>query len=52
VVALISLAEGPRLMANIVGEDALETRVGDSVSVEFEPPGNGWRMPQFRRSAT
>jgi uncharacterized OB-fold protein len=52
VVALISLAEGPRLMANIVGEDALETRVGDSVSVKFEPRGNGWRVPQFRRSAT
>ncbi|HYC46208.1 MAG TPA: Zn-ribbon domain-containing OB-fold protein [Burkholderiales bacterium] len=51
VVALITLAEGPRMMANIVGEDALETRVGDAVKVEFEPRADGWKVPQFRRSA-
>lgn len=52
VVALITLAEGPRLMANILGEDSLETRVGDKVTVEFELRAGGWKVPQFRRSRT
>jgi len=52
VVALIDLAEGPRLMANIVGPDALQTALGDEVVVEFEQRGAGAKVPQFRRRAS
>jgi uncharacterized protein len=49
VVALVDLAEGPRMMANIVGDDALATAVGDRVSVCYEERPGGSRVPQFRR---
>ncbi len=49
VVALVDLEEGPRMMSNIVGEDALETRIGDPVRVCFEDRGGGAKIPQFRR---
>lgn len=49
VVALIDLDEGPRMMANIVGEDALSTRIGDVVEVTFEERGEGAKVPQFVR---
>lgn len=49
VVALIDLDEGPRMMANIVGDDALEAAIGDPVEVLFEDRGAGRRLPQFRR---
>ncbi len=51
VVALIDLEEGPRMMANILGDDALETKVGDRVSVCFEERAGGLKLPQFKRSA-
>ena len=50
VVALIDLAEGQRLMANIVGVDALEVAIGDAVEVEFEPRGE-MQVPQFHRKS-
>ena len=50
-VALIDLDEGPRMMANIVGEDALATRIGDRVEVRFEDRGDGAMVPQFARTA-
>jgi uncharacterized protein len=49
VVALIDLEEGPRMMANIVGDDALQTKIGDRVSVCFEERAGGSKLPQFRR---
>ncbi|GJH27049.1 Zn-ribbon domain-containing OB-fold protein [Caballeronia novacaledonica] len=49
VVALIELDEGPRMMANIIGEDALSVRIGDRVSVTFEERGDGAMVPQFNR---
>lgn len=49
VVALVDLAEGPRVMANIRGEDAMQTAVGDPVQVCFEARGEGWKVPQFKR---
>ncbi|MEJ8851185.1 Zn-ribbon domain-containing OB-fold protein [Variovorax rhizosphaerae] len=52
VVALIDLDEGPRMVTNIVGEDALSVRIGDPVSVEFEERGEGAMLPQFRRATT
>ncbi|ODT38279.1 MAG: hypothetical protein ABS55_01070 [Lautropia sp. SCN 70-15] len=51
VVALIDLEEGPRMMANVVGEGALDTRIGDEVRVVFEDRGDGARIPQFVRGA-
>ncbi len=51
VIALIDLEEGPRMMANILGEDALQVRVGDAVDVCFEEREGGKKVPQFRRAA-
>jgi uncharacterized protein len=52
VVALIDLEEGPRMMANILGEDALSVRIGDRVRVTFQDRGDGAKVPQFKRVAT
>ena len=53
VVALIDLAEGPRMMTNIVGEDALDVEIGDAVAVTFEARGgDGAKVPQFRRTGS
>ena len=52
VVALVDLDEGPRMMANIVGEAALQTKIGERVAVCFEKRGESAKVPQFRRSAT
>jgi uncharacterized protein len=49
VVALIELDEGPRMMANVLGEDSLSVRIGDRVSVTFEDRGGGAMLPQFNR---
>lgn len=49
VIALIDLAEGPRMMANILGDDALQTRIGDQVEVCFQEREGGRKIPQFRR---
>ena len=49
VAALIDLDEGPRMLANILGEDALQTRIGDRVEVCFEERGEGSKVPQFTR---
>jgi len=51
VVALIDLAEGPRMMTNIVGDGALDVEIGDAVEVCFEDRGTeGDKVPQFRRA--
>ncbi len=49
IVALIDLEEGPRMMANIVGADRLETAIGDRVKVCFEARGPEIKVPQFVR---
>ena len=49
VVALVDLAEGPRMMANIVGSDALDVRIGDKLQLCFERRGE-YRLPQFQRA--
>lgn len=51
IVALIDLDEGPRMMANIIGDDALETQIGDRVSVCYEERAPGAKVPQFKRNA-
>ncbi|HMN80885.1 MAG TPA: Zn-ribbon domain-containing OB-fold protein [Burkholderiaceae bacterium] len=50
VVALVDLEEGPRMMANILGADALETRIGDAVTVCYEERAEGSVVVQFQRS--
>lgn len=51
VVALIDLDEGPRMIANVIGEDALSVSIGDRVKVTFEDRGDGAMIPQFNRVA-
>jgi len=48
VVALIELDEGPRMMANVLGDNALEVRIGTRVGVTFEDRGEGAMVPQFQ----
>ncbi|MBT5298580.1 MAG: Zn-ribbon domain-containing OB-fold protein [Rhodospirillaceae bacterium] len=50
VIALIDLDEGPRMMANILGNDAIEVAIGDRVRVIFEERDGGARVPQFVRA--
>ena len=49
VLALIDLDEGPRMMANILGSDALQSAIGDRVQVAFEARGDEAKLPQFTR---
>lgn len=51
VVALIELDEGPRMVANVLGDDALGVAIGDRVEVVFEDRGDGAMLPQFKRLA-
>ena len=46
-VALVDIAEGVRMMSNIVGPGALEARVGDAVRVAWEPLSDGRNLPVF-----
>ena len=47
VVAYVELAEGPRIMTNIVGCDVDEVRVGMPVSIEFHDTGEGNALYRF-----
>ena len=51
VLALIELDEGPRMMANVLGDDALSVAIDDQVKVTFEDRGDGALIPQFNRVA-
>lgn len=46
VVALVDLAEGPRLMTNVVGCDPEDVRIGMPVRVVFD--GDEQALPKFR----
>ena len=49
VLAIVELSEGPRMMTNIVGDNALEVAIDDAVEVCFEARGTtGAKVPQFR----
>ncbi len=50
VVALVELDEGVRLVANILGDDALDTRIDDPVEAVFEQRRDGAKVPQFKRA--
>jgi uncharacterized protein len=46
-VALVELAEGPRVMSNIVGCPPEDVVVGMPVSLTWEPLTDGRHLPQF-----
>lgn len=50
VLALIELDEGPRMVANVRGDDALDVAIGNRVRVVFEDRANGTKVPQFVRA--
>ena len=47
VVGLVDLAEGPRLMTNIVDCQPDEVRIGAAVQVRFEPVSDQAALPLF-----
>ena len=47
VVAIVRLDEGVQLMSNIVGDGAIDARIGDRVTVDFEE-ADGMVLPVFR----
>jgi len=52
VVAYVELAEGPRVMTNIVGCDVNEVQVGMPVVMEFHDTGEGNALYRFRPANT
>jgi hypothetical protein len=48
VLAYVELDEGPRMMTNIVGPDAVGVAVGMRVEVVFHDTGDGTALPRFR----
>jgi uncharacterized protein len=49
VVVAVRVAEGPRMIANLLGDDALKVKIGDTVQVVFPPADEGFVLPQFQR---
>lgn len=49
VVVSVILAEGPRMITNLEGDNALAAAIGDRVAVTFSPDGSGNILPQFKR---
>lgn len=47
VVALVQVDEGPIMMTNIVGDGAMNARIGDAVEVEFQETGEV-TLPRYR----
>lgn len=50
VVAAIRVDEGPRMITTLLGDGALEVRIGDAVTVDFEVDAAGATLPAFRRA--
>jgi uncharacterized OB-fold protein len=50
-VAIIELAEGPRMISNVVGVPPSEVRVGDAVTFIATEIGDGTYLPQFVRAS-
>src|SRR5438270_6525828 len=48
VLAYVELAEGPRMMTNIVDCDPDTVRIGQVVEVVFHDTGQGTALPRFR----
>jgi len=50
-VALVQLAEGPRMYSNIVGVDNAAVKIGDKVEAVFDPVTREVTIPRFRLRA-
>ena len=48
VAAVVDLAEGPRMMTNVVGCPFDELRIGMALRVDFTEMGDDYRLPVFR----
>jgi uncharacterized OB-fold protein len=48
VLAYVELAEGPRMMTNIVDCDPNSVRIGQPVELVFHDTGQGTALPRFR----
>ncbi len=48
VLAYVELAEGPRILTNIVDCDVEQVAVGQAVQVVFHPTSSGAALPRFR----
>ncbi len=48
VIAYVELDEGPRVLTNLVDVDPDAVRVGDEVTVAFDPAPEGGAVPRFR----
>jgi len=51
VVGLIELAEGPRMLSNVVCEDPESVGIGDRVRVRFDAAEDGFAIPVFVRES-
>jgi uncharacterized OB-fold protein len=51
VVAVVELAEGPRLATRLVGARPEDVRCGMAVEVALTEVGEGWVLPLFRPSS-
>lgn len=51
VLALVELAEGPKMMTNIVEVDPAALAIGQEVEVVFHDTGQGNALPRFRPRA-
>lgn len=51
-VALVELAEGPRIMTNIVNCDPYDVTVGAAVTLTWEPLSDGRNLPLFELAST
>jgi len=51
VVGVVELDEGTRLLANVVGVDPADLRIGERLETFFVDQDEGWTVPQFRRPA-
>jgi hypothetical protein len=52
VIALIELAEGVRLVSNIVGSSPTEVTIGQAVRLDWVPLADGSNLPVFRLTDT
>jgi uncharacterized OB-fold protein len=48
VVAIVALAEGVRMMSNVVSETPFDVAVGDEVSLVWEPLSDGRQLPVWQ----
>jgi uncharacterized protein len=51
VAAVVDLAEGPRMMTNVVGCEFDDLQVGMALRVDFTDVGDGFHVPVFRPAA-